>query len=964
MAAEEPGTSGVLTLDLPGEQARLGEQRLRLTPKAFALLAHLVAHRNRLVTKTELLAAFWPATAVSDGVLTTTIREIRRALGEDSRGGGFIQTAHRRGYRFVGPVHVIEAPVGGAAEPLIVGRDAELERLEQRLHTAQAHTRQIVFVTGEAGIGKTALIDAFASRIAHRADLRLAHGQCVERYGVAEAYLPWLDALGELCRQPGSEWVIDTLRRVAPLWLSQLPALMRPEERAALHREVAGAPPERMLRELSEALEAIASERSLVLVLEDLHWADRSSVELLASVARRRQPARLLILCSYRPMEVKLAGNPLEGIKQDLQMHRQCVELTLDFLSPAAVDAYLTRRFPGLSGELGVLVHRRTEGNALFMVNTADYLAECRMIFEGVDRWELRGEVSAVEAAVPASLRAMIDRQLDRMSAEDRRLLEAASAVGAEFADAVLAPVLETTEEDVGRRCAALARRGSFIRAADEDTWPDGTATKRYAFIHALYADVLHEGLAPSSRVRIHRAIAERLETGWAGRVGEVAAKLAAHYERGHEPARAVEFLVQAAQNATQRLAYSEVIAELTRALELLETLPADAPTKKRELAIRMALAPAHMMTTGYAGPEVDGMYRRAEALCREVGDERQVFSVLVGRCGATLLAGRLDLAKSLAQRCVELARERQSPHYRIHAETALGITELWRGELASAAEHLEESRIADDVVTQRPPAFRLLHDPGAGGRAYAAWNRWMLGFPERAKRESAVAVDRGRDLSHPFTLAFVLAFSAFVHQARREVEATRERAEATIEICTEHGFAMYLAVASVFRGWALFETGRVREGLAVMEQAIADYAATGAVLVQPYFLGVMADAHLRCGQVERARELAERALAIVSRTGERMSEPELLRLLATSSAGADEAEACFDRALALARHQRALSVELRVATSRARWWRDHGREAEAHALLSGVLARFDEGFDTFDLIDAASLLEGSSRRT
>lgn len=963
MAGDAPKPRSVLIVDLAGEEARLAGERLHLTPKAFAVLRHLVENRDRLVPKTELLATFWRGTSVSDGVLTTAIREIRRALGEGSRAGGFIQTAHRRGYRFVGPVQVA-GEIDRTAQAALVGRDAELERLDQLLQAAQARTRQIVFVTGEAGIGKTALVDAFVSRVAQRANVRVARGQCVELYGAAEAYLPWLDALGQLCRQPGSEPIVETLRQVAPLWLSQLSALMRPEDREALRREVAGAPPERMLREMSEALEALAAERPLVLVLEDLHWADRSSFELLASVARRRQPARLLIACTYRPVEVKVTGHPLEGIKQELQMHRQCVELPLAFLSPAAVDAYLTRRFPGLPTGIAPLVHRRTDGNALFMVNTADYLAECELIVAGADRWELRGEVSAVEAAVPDSLRAMIDRQLDRMSADDRRLLEAASVAGAEFADALLAPALETTLEDVSRRCAALARRGSFLRSAHEETWPDATPTKRYAFIHALYADVLHEGMAPSDRVRLHRAVAQRLETGWAGRVGEIAAELAIHYERGREPARAVEYLVQAAQNATQRLAYAEAIAELTHALELLEALPDGATRKRQELAIRIALAPSLMVTFGYAAPEVDAVYERAEALCREVGDTRQFFSVLIGRSAPSLLLARTERAKSLAEQAVALAREQNDPRYLTQAETAIGLALVWRGEFEPAAEHLERSRIASEAVTQWPPAFRMVHDPGVAGRSYAAWAQWMLGFPERAKREAAEAVASAEELKHPFSVAFALVFAAFVHQARREIDATRQRADAAIALCTEHGFAMYLAVATVFRGWAIGEAGAVREGLAVMEEGLAAYSATGAVLVRPFYLALIGEACARSGDPERARALLLDGLAGAARTGERVYEAELGRLLGelARTTDADEAEARFSEALRVARAQGARSLELRVATSCARSWQQRRRAAEAHALLSGVLARFTEGFDTPDLRDAASLLEDLER--
>lgn len=976
MTAQKSGRSGVLRLDLADEQAWLGGKPLRLTPKAFAVLCHLVAHRNRLVTKAELLRTLWPGTAVSDGVLTTVVRTIRRALDEPSHGLGSIHTVHRRGYRFIGAVQAPEPWIPDTGHPtsLVVGRDPEFGRLERWLQIAQEGTRQVVFITGEAGIGKTALVDAFLLRASVRRELNVARGQCVEMYGAAEAYSPWLDALGQLCRQPGSKRVVDVLRRIAPMWLAQMPALLDAGEREALQREVAGAPPERMLREMSEALEAVTAEQPLILALEDLHWGDHPSLELLASVARRREPARLLLLGTYRPVEVSLTSHPLKGIKRELQMHRRCAELPLEFLSRAAVTDYLTARFPGLPASLGPVVHRRTDGNPLFMVNLAEYLASRQLIVEIGDHWELQDEMRAVEAAVPESLRAMIDRQLDLVSADDRRLLEAASVAGVEFADAALAPALDASVEEVGKRCAALAHRGLLVRPAAEEDWADGTATRRYAFIHALYPEVLYEELPPSSRLRLHRMIGERLEAGYGPRVSEIAAALASHFERSRDVPRAVTYLAQAASNAAHRLAYVEAIRGLTRALELLEALPQGPARAQHELTLRMALAPALMITKGYATPEVDEVYARAEELCRHIGDERQFFSVLIGRSGSALLGARTEMAKDLAEQSLRLAQRRQARRYLTQAETAVGITLLWRGELAPAAAHLEQSRLTYETVTHRPPAFRLLHDPGVAGRSYAAWAQWMLGFPERARLESEAAVALAREISHPFSLSFALAFGAFVFQARREVAATREHAEAAIAVCTEHGFAMYLAVGTIFRGWALAEQGRAGDGLAVMEAGLADYAATGAVLVRPYFLALIAEVCGRRGQVKRARALVVEALASAERTGERIYEAELHRLAGEliaprpraagmrSRTATAEAEARFLQALRIAREQRALSLELRVAMSLARFWQATGRAADAFTLLGDVRGRFTEGFDTPDLREAAVLLERLGR--
>lgn len=946
-----PTGGRALRLDLDDEQAWLGGAPLRLTPKAFALLRHLMAHRDRLVTKAELFAALWPGAAVSDSVLTTVVREIRKALGEGSKSPAYIQTVHRRGYRFIGAVQ--DGSSAEAPASALVGREGELDRLQQILRAAQTGSRQTVFVTGEAGIGKTALVDAF---LAGLPDALVARGQCIERYGAAEAYLPWLDALSQLCHRAGSH-AATVLRRVAPMWLAQLPALLDVGERTALQREVAGAPPERMLREMCDALQALAADRPLVIALEDLHWVDQSSLELLAAVARRREVARLLVIATYRPVELSFSQHPLKGIKQELEAHRQCAELALDFLSPAAVADYLAARFPGSPADLAPVVHRRTDGNPLFMVNMAEYLAGRALLVEKDGRWQLQGGMGAVDAAVPASLRGMIDRQLERLAPVERRLVEVASVAGAEFADAAVAPGCEAPVEEVGARCAALAQRGLFLRAAADEDWPDGTATRRYAFIHAFYVDVIYESLAPAGRQRLHRSVAERLEAAYGPRAGEIAAELALHFERGREPARAVAYLGKAANNAAKRLAYTEAISALAQALALLPQLPEGADRMRQELALRMSLAPALMTTKGYAAPEVDAVYARAEELCRQVGDDAQAFIVAVGRSGPALLGARTEMAKRFAEQSLEIARKRQSPRYLTQAETALGIISFWRGELPSASAHLEASRIAYEAADQLSPSFRLLHDPGAAGRAYAAWAFWMRGFPERARRESEAAVALGRALAHPFSLAFALAFAAFVHQARREVAATRERAEAAIAVCAEHGFAMYHAVGTVFRGWAIAESGEREEGLAVMEGGLEAYSATGAVLVQPYFLALIAEAQARCGRGDRARALLAEALAAAARTGERVYEAELNRLVGELSGETPEGEAALREALRIARAQDAAGLELRAGLSLARLWQSAGRRTEACALLAPIHARFTEGHDTADLQDAARLL-------
>ncbi len=350
-------------------------QRILLTPKAFAVLRYLVEHPGRLVTHGELLDAVWRDTHVQPEVLKTHILEIRRALGDDPKKPLFVETLPRRGYRFVAAVREHTSPdPARAVEPAsgrLVGRDRALGALRDCLGRMLTDQRQIVFITGESGIGKTALVDEFRRQAA--ADvlgIRIAGGQCIEGYGGKEAYYPMLEALGQLCRGSGGDSVVQTLAEQAPTWFVQFPALLKREHRETMHREVLGATRERMLREIGEALETVTSRNPLLLIFEDVQWVDHSTVDLISALARRRTSAKLMLLATYRLVDVVLSDHPLKALKQDLLVRHLCHEVALEPLGEADVAEYLAGESSAarLPEGLAALVHRHSEGNPLFMV--------------------------------------------------------------------------------------------------------------------------------------------------------------------------------------------------------------------------------------------------------------------------------------------------------------------------------------------------------------------------------------------------------------------------------------------------------------------------------------------------------------------------------------------------------------------------------------------------------------------
>jgi predicted ATPase len=557
------------------------DERIPLTPKAFGVLRYLVEHPGRLVTQDELLGALWSRSYVQPEVLKHHVMEVRKALADCPKNPLFIETLPRRGYRFIVPVKSgVVSDRTSAAQPAhgrLVGREKVLAALHACLGKASRGQRQIVFVTGEPGIGKTALVDEFQGQAAAIIPgLRIALGQCIERYGLKEPYSPMLQALGQLSRGPEGEEVVKILAAQAPTWLVQFPALLTREYRQLLQREIMGTTRERMLREIGQALETVTTEHPLLLVFEDLQWVDHPTIDLLSVLARDRAPAKLMLVATSRVAELLLANHPFSALKQDLLVHRLCQEIALEPLSKSDVEKYLAVRSldNDETGGLAELIYRNTEGNPLFIVAALDHLTRQDLISLEEGSWRLKVPLEEIDLGIPETLRQMIEAQIERLSIEEQQVLEVASVAGVSFSASVKAAAADIDVGEFENICERLSRRQKIVRAAGSSQFPNGSVSTQYEFVHALYREVLYRRQTPRRRAMLHRRIGDQLEALYKQQLSEVALELAHHFEEGLDWSRAIKYLRLAAETTGQHYPNVDTAALLEHALSLTSKLP------------------------------------------------------------------------------------------------------------------------------------------------------------------------------------------------------------------------------------------------------------------------------------------------------------------------------------------------------------------------------------------------------
>jgi predicted ATPase len=695
---------------------------------------------------------------------------------------------------------------------------------------------------------------------------------------------------------------------------------------------------------------ALAVQQPVLFIVEDLHWIDPSTLEFLTLLVDQGPTARLFTLFTCRP-----------EFRAPWGTRAHLTSITLNRLPRAPVEIMVERVAGGKALPAAVVqqVVAKTDGVPLFVEELTKMVLESGLLREEKDRYELAGPLPPL--AIPTTLHDSLMARLDRLAAV-KEVAQLGATLGRTFSYELLQAILPLDEATLRQALAQLVGAELLYQ---QGLPPRAT----YIFKHALIQEAAYQSLLKSTRQRYHQRIAQVL----AARFPETAATqpelLAHHYTEASLLEEAITHWRRAAERANERAANAEAIGHLTKGLELLQTLSDSSARLQHELRLQIILGRALKDAKGYGDPEVAQAYMRARELCQQMGEAQQLFAVLLGLAIHFVVRAEFQTARELGEQLLSLEGHAQDPVLLVEAHYALGVTFSWLGEFTRARAHLEQAIAQYDPQQHRSHIALYGQDAGAVCLSRLAPVLWYLGYPDQALKRSQQALTLAQELSHPFSLAYVLLWVARLYNHRREVQGTQERADAATAFSTEQGFPFWSPQGAILQGWALAEQGRVAEGIAQMRQGLSDLRTTETEVTRAYSLGLLAGAYGKACQAEEGLTLVEEALALVDNNGERWPEAELHRLkgelLLQQAAEVglkpglpDQVETCFRHALDVAHRQQAKSWELRAAMSLSRLWRQQGKRGEARQLLAEIYGWFIEGFDTADLQEAKALLQ------
>ena len=827
-----------------------------------------------------------------------------------------------------------------------VGRDDEMRTLWNRWEAAREGDGQMVLIAGEAGIGKSRVILQFHERLSGTSH------RWVE--GAAEPYFrntPFhavvamvkqaLGLNGDLTPDECLDRLEGVLKRnginpsdsAAPIaQVLNLPVGRYPESTLSPERAR-----KRLLATLAKGLFALAASQPMVLALEDLHWADASTLEFLELLVEQAATAPVMILLTTRP-EFE-APWPNRAHHTHITVGRLRDHEVREMVSDVAAKTVLTT-------QAFEAVRSRASGVPLFV--------------EELTRAVLERGGSDASREIPGTLQSSLIARLDRLGAA-KEAAQVASVIGHEFSYEVLSAITPMREDELQSSLRKLAD-AELIYA--RGIAPDAS----YTFKHALIRDAAYESLLKKKRREYHRKTAEVLQKRFTDTVEAQPELVANHFSEAGLIEEAVPYWMKAGQRAIERSANQEAIRHLTRGLELLKLLPESSERFRNELLLQICLGTALIATKGFSSPDVERVYSRARQLCQNAGEAPELFPVLSGLWMFYTSRGKHTAARDLAEHCLRIAQTVRETGLFVHAHQILGVGFISTGDFAQANQHLERALDKYDARQHRSLVYTYGQDPAAFVLTLVSWPLWFLGYPDQALRRCREAEALAQQLNHPYTSLSVAAFGTWLYQFTRNPQAVETLASQAISISTDHGFVFYRPYGLIMRGWALAERGQVSDGIAQMRAGLDEYCIAGGGSIKPSFLSLLAEAYGKIGQFKQALNILAEAQDLADENEERWWQAELHRIKGelilkrkvnpSSESSEARAEECFRQALSTAREQSSKSLELRAAVSISRLKLRQGQCYEARQVLVQIYNWFTEGFDTADLKDAKALLE------
>lgn len=841
----------------------------------------------------------------------------------------------------------------------LVGRADETELLLRLWSNAKGGEGQTVLLSGEAGIGKSRVTAALLEHLSSEPHTRLRFF-CSPQH-TDSAFYP---IIGQMERAAGLSRDDTAAAR-----LEKLDALLAqsstPPQDAALFADLLSLPndgrypalnltPDERRRKTLEAfssqLEVLSHVRPVLMIFEDAHWADPTSLEAFGRIVDRIRPLRVLLLVTFRPEFVPpWAGRPHVTSHTIHRMAERDVDAIIDGVARNQPIPESVRRD----------IIDRTDGIPLFVEEMTKAVLEAQS--ESSAR-QLVASAPSSAHAVPASLHASLMARLDRLgSAKD--LAQIGAAIGREFSHALLAAVAGKSGAELGSALDRLIAAGLLFR---QGVPPEAT----YLFKHALVQDAAYGTLLREARRGLHARIAEVLEGQFTEIANNQPELLARHWTEAGLTEKAVGLWGRAGQRSLERSALVEAVEQLTRAIGLIATLAPTPALRRDEIKLQVALITPLFHLKGYAAPETKAAAERANQLIEQskafgepLEDPLLLYSVLYGVWVANYIAFNGDAMRQLAAQFLALARKQGSVVPIVVGHRIMAVSLLCTGDIVEARAHSDQAAALHDPAVHRPVATRFGQDIGVSVLAYRSLGSWLLGYPRASLVDIESAVDAAREIGQAATLMFVLTHAALTHLVSGNYSAAKEEAEELAAVAGDKGAVFWKAIGTVAQGWVFALTGKASEAADLLTSGLAAFRLTGSTLWMPLHMSCLAIAYQDLDRFEEAWQCIAEARTAIETTGERWYEAEVLRVagelaMRSPERGTAKAEMFLDRALTVARHQQARSWELRVAMSKAQLWRAEGRRDAAHDLLAPVYGWFTEGFDTPDLRDAKTLLD------